>query len=157
MGKIAGESVVALAQGLGVLLFGLAIGIPVSLRQMLALSPVLLLVCLLGGSFGVILVANISSQRAANQLFPFLFLPQFFLAGVFNPIQVLPWWLDVLSRISPLRYAVDLTRGIYYADAPEYSRTVIASPGVNLAVMAAMFAAFLVIGTWMFARGERNR
>jgi ABC-2 type transport system permease protein len=63
----------------------------------------------------------------------------------------------VLSRISPLRYAVDLTRGVFYAGAPEYDRTVLASPAFNVAVMAAMFAAFLVIGTWMFARGERNR
>ena len=31
-------------------------------------------------------MANLNSQRAANQVFPFLVLPQFFLAGVFNPI-----------------------------------------------------------------------
>jgi ABC-2 type transport system permease protein len=156
-GKIVGESCVALAQGVGIILFGLLVGVSVSPAQLLALFPVLVFVALLGGSFGVILVANLSSQRAANQLFPFLFLPQFFLAGVFNPIRVLPWWLDVLSRVSPLRYAVDLTRGVFYADAPEYSRTVIASPAFNAAVMAAMFAVFLVVGTWTFARGERNR
>jgi ABC-2 type transport system permease protein len=156
-GKIAGESIVALLQGAGIIAFGLLIGVSVSLVQFVALLPVLVAVCLLGGSLGVILVANMSNQRAANQVFPFLFLPQFFLAGVFNPIQQLPWWLDVLSRISPLRYAVDLTRGVFYAGTPEYTHTVLASPAFNLAVIAAMFGVFLVIGTWMFARGERNR
>jgi hypothetical protein len=29
--------------------------------------------------------------------------------------------LDILSKISPLRYAVDLTRGIFYAGQPEYA------------------------------------
>ena len=128
-----------------------------TLGQIAAQLPVAIAVCLLGGAIGVILVANITSQRAATQIFPFIFLPQYFLAGVFNPIRVLPWWLDVLSHLSPLRYAVDFTRGVFYADSPDYPRTVIASPAFNLAVMAAMFAVFLVLGTVLFARGERNR
>lgn len=156
-GKILGESLVAIAQGVGILAFGLAIGVPMTFGQVLAQLPVAIAVCLLGGAIGVILVANLGSQRAANQVFPFFFLPQYFLAGVFNPIQVLPGWLDVLSRLSPLRYAVDFTRGVFYADTPEYTHTVIASPALNLAVMTAMFAVFLVVGTVMFARGERNR
>jgi ABC-2 type transport system permease protein len=157
VGKIAGESAVAIAQGAGVIVFGLVIGIPMTLGQIAAQLPVAVAVCLLGGAIGVILVANISNQRAATQIFPFIFLPQYFLAGVFNPIRVLPWWLDVLSHLSPLRYAVDFTRGVFYTGSPEYPQTVIASPAFNLAVMAAMFAVFLVLGTVMFARGERNR
>ena len=84
-------------------------------------------------------------------------LPQFFLAGVFNPINQLPWYLDALSRISPLRYAVDLARGVYYLDRPEYARVVLAPPLVNMAIMAALFALFLVVGTYLFVRTERNR
>jgi ABC-2 type transport system permease protein len=93
----------------------------------------------------------------ANQLFPFLFLPQFFLGGVFSPIRSLPWYLDVLSHLAPLRYAVDLVRAAYYAGSPEYSRVVLDPPLFNLAVMAALFAVFLVIGTVVFVRRERNR
>ncbi|HEY3108430.1 MAG TPA: ABC transporter permease, partial [Chloroflexota bacterium] len=90
-------------------------------------------------------------------IFPFVMLPQFFLAGIFNPIDRLPWLLDLLSRLSPLRYAVDLARGAYYLDRPEYARVVLASPLVNLAIMAGLFAIFLVIGTYLFVRNERNR
>src|SRR5207248_592902 len=100
---------------------------------------------------------NIGSQRAAQQIFPFVMLPQYFLAGVFNPIQRLPWYLDALSRISPLRYAVDLTRGVYYLDRPEYGRVVLASPLFNTAVMVAAFAVAMVLGTYLFVRNERNR
>ena len=156
-GKIAGESLVALAQGVGLVLLALVIGVPMSLRQLLGLIPTSVAACLLGGAFGVIVLSRLSSQRAAQQLFPFVFLPQFFLAGVFNPIKVLPWYLDVLSRLFPLRYAVDLLRGVYYAGTPEAAKVVLAPVAVNLLVAGAMVAAFLVVGTALFVRGERNR
>ena len=63
----------------------------------------------------------------------------------------------MLSRLAPLRYAVDLTRGVYYAGSPEATRVVLAPVAVNLAVVGGMFAAFLVVGTALFVRGERNR
>ena len=156
-GKIAGESLVALAQGAGLVLLALVIGVPMSLGQLLGLIPTSVAACLLGGAFGVIVLSRLSSQRAAQQLFPFVFLPQFFLAGVFNSIKVLPWYLDALSRLFPLRYAVDLLRGVYYAGTPEVAKVVLAPVALNLLVAGAMFAAFLVIGTALFVRGERNR
>jgi ABC-2 type transport system permease protein len=157
LGKIAGESLVALAQGGAILLFGLVLGLRFTGAELVALLPVALIICLFSGAFGVMMLANISSQRAANQIFPFIMLPQFFLAGIFNPIDQLPWYLDVLSRLSPLRYAVDLARGAYYIDRPEHARVVLASPLVNLAIMAGLFAVFLSFGTYLFVRNERNR
>lgn len=156
-GKIAGEASVALAQGLGLIVLALLIRVPMSLRQILSLIPVSVAACLLGGAFGVIVLSRISSQRAAQQLFPFVFLPQFFLAGVFNPIKVLPWYLDLLSRVSPLRYAVDLMRGVFYAGTPEASKVVLDPVPLDLLIVASMFAVFLLVGTTIFVRGERNQ
>jgi ABC-2 type transport system permease protein len=157
IGKIVGESLVAMAQGLGIVVFGLVIGVHFDLARGLALLPVAVVICLFGGAFGVVVLANLGSRRAAEQVFPFIFLPQFFLAGVFNPIQELPLWLDVLSHLSPMRYAVDLARGIFYAGHPEYSSVVLASPLFNLALIAVLFVVCLGIGTFLFVRGERNR
>lgn len=156
-GKILGESLVALAQAAAILLFGLIIGIRFSGTQLLALLPVGIVVCLFGGAFGVLIMASINSRRAAEQVFPFILLPQFFLAGVFAPVRVLPLPLDILSRISPLRYAVDLTRGVFYAGQPDYVEVVLQNPLFNLVIMAAMFLAFMVVGTFLFVRSERNR
>ena len=156
-GKILGESLVALAQGIGIILFGLLVGVRLSPPQLLSLAPVALLICLFGGSFGIMILSNLSSRRLADQVFPFIMLPQFFLAGVFNPIRVLPPYLELLSRISPMRYAVDLVRGVFYAGQPEYAEVVLEPPLVNLVVLGVMFAAFMVIGTILFVRRERNR
>ena len=156
-GKIIGETLVAIPQGLAVLLFGLVIQVPISLQQAAALLVGALTVAIFGGAFGVMVLANLRSQRAANQIFPFVMLPQFFLAGVFSPIQVLPWYLEILSRISPMRYAVDFGRGLYYAGTPEYDKVVLLDPLTNFLIMSAAFLVFMVSGTIMFVRAERNR
>jgi ABC-2 type transport system permease protein len=156
-GKISGESLVSMSQGLGIVAFAIIIGIPISLAQMLILAPVALIVCFFGGAFGVIIMANLNSQRAANQVFPFIMLPQYFLAGVFAPIDNLPWYLDIFSRLSPMRYAVDLTRAVFYKGLPEYLAVVLQDPLSNLVVITGSFGVFLVVGTFLFARKERNR
>lgn len=157
LGKIVGESAVALLQGLGVIAFGLISGISMTLPQLISLIPVSIVACLFGGAFGLIIMANLNSQRAANQIFPFLILPQFFIAGVFTPITNLPPYLFIISRLAPMTYAVDLVRSTFYAGQPSYHLIVLHPVWVNLAIISAIFTLFIVIGTWMFVRNERNR
>ena len=157
-GKIIGEALVALPTGLGILIVGLLIGaVPLSVPVLLALVPVAFLVAIYGGAFGLLVLANISSQRTANQIFPFVLLPQFFLAGVFNPIHSLPLPLAILSALSPLRYAVELTRNVVYGLQPGVRAPDLTPLPINAAVIAASFVVFLVLGTILFVRAERNR
>ncbi len=156
-GKILGETWVALPQGAAILVFALIIGVPLSWGQVAGLALVGFVSALYGGAFGVMLLSLVTSRRAAEQIFPFLMLPQFFTAGIFAPIKVLPPYLEILSLLSPLRYVVDLTRAVFYLGQSEYDRIVLMSPLVNLGVIAVTFAVFLMIGTFLFVRSERNR
>lgn len=163
-GKIVGESLVSLAQSVVILAFGFIIGIRMDIVQVLWLIPVSVLICLYGGAFGLIVMANMKSQRAAQQVFPFLIMPQFFLGGVITPIDALGQdgtvagrALDLLSRISPLRYGVDYLRGVFYGGADVGRGAVLATPAFNLLVMAVVGAAFLIVGTALFVRRERSR
>jgi ABC-2 type transport system permease protein len=157
LGKIIGESFVALTQGVGIVAFGLLVGVPLTLLQLLLLVPVAFIACLLGGAFGILLLANLSSQRTVRQIFPFLIFPQLFLSGVFTPLKDLPPILDVLSKIAPMTYVVDFTRGIYYAGQPEFDLVVAANPLYNIIIIGMLFLVFLVVGTALFVRRERNR
>jgi ABC-2 type transport system permease protein len=157
IGKILGESLVALPQAAAILAFAFIVGIRASVAQVGGLLIVGALICLLGGAFGVLVLSNLSSQEMAGQIFTFVMLPQFFLAGIFNPIKILPPYLAVLSAIAPMRYAVDLARAAFFAGGPDYPRTVLEPPVVDLAVIAGMFSIFLVVGTALFVRNERNR
>jgi ABC-2 type transport system permease protein len=153
-GKILGESLVSLPQAVAIIAFGVILGVPLTLPVIVSMIPVLLLVAIYGGAFGVLILSRLESQRQANQIFPFVMLPQFFLAGVFNPIMTLPLPLEILSRLSPMRYAVDIMRDIFYS-----GKQGVALEGLstNLAIIVAEFAMFMLIGTAGFVRSERNR
>lgn len=157
IGKILGESLVSYVQVIGVILFGFIIGVDMTIYQMLLLLLFGIPACLLGGAFGTLVLANLGNQRSANQIFPLLIFPQFFLAGIFNPISNLPPILWVLSRISPMTYAVDLLRSIFYLGKPEYSKVVLYNPIINLTIIAILFTVMLFAGTFLFVRNERNR
>jgi ABC-2 type transport system permease protein len=156
-GKVLGETLVALTQGVGIVAFGLLIRVGLDPVHLLLLVPAALVSCLLGAGFGVATMAALPNRRAAQQIFPFVMMPQYFLAGVFVPIKVLPLILDVISRVSPMRYAVDLMRSAFYAGTPQYRRVVLEGAAIDLAVMVALFAVFISVGTVVFVRRERNR
>jgi ABC-2 type transport system permease protein len=83
--------------------------------------------------------------------------PQFFLAGVFNPLQNLPLYISVLSRISPMTYAVDLLRSVYYSGLPEQSKVVLLPFLTNIIVITVLTTIFITLGTYLFIKNERNR
>lgn len=157
LGKIIGETLVSLAQAVGVIIFGFLVGVPFEIGIFVRLFPAMLVACILGGAFGLLVLSNLSNQRAANQVFPFLILPQFFLAGVFSPIKNLPPYLWILSRIAPMTYAVDFIRNLFYVGKPEYSKVILYPLWVDILIIGSLFSIFLITGTIMFIRNERNR
>ena len=156
-GKILGETGVSFVQAIPTIAFALLLRVHLTPLQVLLLLPAAIAACLLGASFGVAAMSLLNNQRAAQQILPFLMFPQFFLAGIFNPIKILPWYLTPFSLIAPMRYAVDLIRDVAYVGTPEYSKVVLFSPLTNLVIMALMFVGFLVLGTALFVRQETNR
>jgi ABC-2 type transport system permease protein len=156
-GKILGESLVAMPQALALLAVGIVLGLSLSPGLVAVVLAAVAVAALSGAAFGILVLSNIGSQRTANQVFPFVMLPQFFLAGVFNPLSGLPLPLDILSRLSPMRYAVDLVRHAYYGSVPSAVPATVAPVGEDLAILAGLFAIFVVVGTARFVRAERNR
>jgi ABC-2 type transport system permease protein len=156
-GKILGETLVASPVAVGVVAFAMLLGVPLNAERVAALAIAGLVAAFFGGSFGVLVLANLPSRRAAQNVFPFLMLPQYFLSGIFNPMVNLPPYLDIASRLSPMRYAVDLMRGLFYRGSPEYDKVVLQDPTMVIGVIAGAFVVFMVAGTALFVRRERER
>jgi ABC-2 type transport system permease protein len=156
-GKILGESLVAFAQIIGIILFAFIIRIPFDLLPLAQVLPFMVLCCFFGGAFGIFVVSNLGSGRSSREIFPFIIFPQFFLAGIFNPIKVLPFPLDILSLASPMRYAVDLLRGIYYSGNSVYDKVVLFPVWLNLLIITIMGVVFMMVGTYRFVTKEKNR
>jgi ABC-2 type transport system permease protein len=156
-GKVCGECLVALAQAGCVLAFAVAIGVPVPSGTLLALIPACAGSCLAGAGFGLVTVAVLPTQRSAMDVFQFLIIPQYVLAGVLVPLRGTAPWLRAVSLAMPLRYAVDLTRAAYYAGTAGYRQAVTGSPLLDAAVTAGLAALFLVSGGLLFSYRERTR
>lgn len=156
-GKIIGETLVSYVQVIGVIVLSLIIGVEMSLYQIIAIFIAGIIPCLLGGAFGIIVMANLGNVRSAAQVFPFLIFPQFFLAGVFFPLKNLQFPLNLLAHLAPMTYAVDFVRGIFYAGSPDYDKVVLYHPVINLLIITVLFMLMLIIGTFLFVRNERNR
>ena len=156
-GKVVGESLVAGTQGIGIVAVAPLLGVGISPAQAIALVPPGLAACLLGAAFGLATVAWLPSQRTAMQVFTFLIVPQYVLAGVVAPVQALPALLDVASRLMPLRYAVDLLRAAFEGGGPGLVGPVPEAPIVDVLAVSALVVVLMGVGTWAFDHRERSR
>ncbi|MEV6851856.1 ABC transporter permease [Actinoplanes sp. NPDC051411] len=156
-GKIIGESAVAVFQGLCVLLVAALIGVRTSPDRIGVMALTGLLCCLLGGAFGLVVLAVTPNQRSAMDIFQFFIIPQYVLAGVLAPLHDLPGYLDVIAWAMPLRYAVGLMRSVYFAGSPGYDQVVVAGPAVDSVVLIVLTAVLLGVGVVVFDHRERHR
>ncbi|HJP73350.1 MAG TPA: ABC transporter permease [Pseudonocardiaceae bacterium] len=156
-GKIAGESLVALLQGVCVVIFAVVFGVRLAPAELARMVLPCLACCLLGGAFGLATIAVLPNQRSAMQVFQFLIIPQYVLGGVLVPLRGLPPLLDGLAHALPLRYAVELNRAAFYAGTPGYQRVVTTGPLVDSLVIAGLFLVLLVVGALVFDYRERAR
>jgi ABC-2 type transport system permease protein len=157
IGKIFGSSFGAIVSMAGTLIVGLVMGItlnPGQLLMVLVLSP---LMCLSGGALAMIIIGLVKSNKTANIAVMLITMPQMFLSGAIIPINNSSGVLYVLSHAMPMTYCLDLVRAVVYAGTPEYSSVVLFNPVVNFIAIAALTVICLIIGTFFFARSEKNR
>lgn len=156
-GKVAGETLVALCQGVFITMAAVAFGVRITPGKLALLLAVGLASCLLGGAFGLVTIAALPSQRSAMQIFQFLIIPQYVLGGVLVPLQGQPAYLEAFSWAMPMRYAVELSRAAFYAGTPGYARVVSVRPALDVVVIAALTTLLMSAGALVFDYRERTR
>ena len=157
IGKILGGAFTAIISMAGALIVGLIMGITLTVPQLLAILALSPLMCLSGGALAMIVIGLIKSKKAANMAVMMITMPQMFLSGAIIPISNTSGVLMVLSRCLPMTYCLDLVRAVVYAGSPEYGSVVMFNPAVNLAAIVTLTVACLIVGTFFYARSEKNR
>lgn len=157
IGKILGSSFGAIVGMLGTIIIGFLMGISLTIGQYLLILLMAPFMCLSAGALAMIVIGLIKSNKMANMAVMLITMPQMFLSGAIIPINNSKGILYVLSRIMPMTYCLDLTRAVVYSGTPEYDNVVLFNPFISLFVIAALTVIFLVIGTFFFARSEKNR
>ncbi|HET6189567.1 MAG TPA: hypothetical protein VFE59_21570 [Trebonia sp.] len=72
------------------------------------------------------------------------------------PLHGVPGYIDVIADVMPLRYAVDLVRGIFFHGTPGYQEVVTTSPALDAVVIAGVFAVAMTAGALVFDYRERT-
>jgi ABC-2 type transport system permease protein len=97
----------------------------------------------LGVALGLLASAFASSEFQAVQFMPLVVLPQFFLCGLLVPREQMAGWLQAVSDVLPLTYAVDALGEV--GRSPEATGTMWADTAV--VAVAAALALALAAGT----------
>ena len=166
VGKTLGGATVATFQGIIFLALAGVAHVPYNPLLLLTLVGELLLLSFTLTAFGVMMAARIKQIQAFMALTQLFVLPLFFLSGALYPLNGLPAWLTVLTRIDPLTYIVDPMRSAVFGHLPVSPLAVqTLSPGItwfgwvvplglSLALVAFMGAAMLAIAIAEFRKTE---
>src|ERR1019366_5521788 len=115
LGKTAGGATVAAAQGTIMLVLAPLVGVrltPLLVVEVIALE---LLMAVMTTTFGVFVASRIQKMEAFQVVMQMLLMPMLFLSGALFPLNHLPTWLAVITRINPLTYAVAPLRQVVFA------------------------------------------
>ncbi|MCX2726312.1 ABC transporter permease [Thermomicrobium sp. 4228-Ro] len=115
VGKALGGSSTSMLQGLLLLVLAPVIGVGLSLRAILVLIPLLFLLAFALSSIGLVIAARMRSTEGFGLVMNFLVTPLLFLSGALYPLNNLPSWLLVLTRLDPVTYGIDAIRRIVLA------------------------------------------
>ncbi|NNN18530.1 MAG: ABC transporter permease [Acidimicrobiaceae bacterium] len=114
-GKALGGTTIATIQG--TIMLALAPLIGVHLTVLLVIEVILLeaLMAFALTTFGVFVASRIQKMEGFQVVMQLVLFPMIFLSGALFPLNGLPVWLAVITRINPLTYAVDPLRHVVFA------------------------------------------
>ncbi|MCL4383365.1 MAG: ABC transporter permease [Candidatus Marsarchaeota archaeon] len=116
LGKIFGSTTISVIMALIVLIIVLLFGI-ISIKSITFLGIITAIIFMILTSvtfvgMGLIIATNVDNIEGFQVLMNFLVMPLFFLSGALFPItSSTPEWLQIVSKIDPLFYAIDGIRG----------------------------------------------
>jgi ABC-2 type transport system permease protein len=160
LGKVVGATGVASVQVLALLVLAPIVGVPLEVVTILLLVPVVVTLSVTLAGLGILIASFAPSQQGFQLAMQMLVFPMIFLAGVFFPVDRIPVWMEVLSKINPVTYGVDAVRQVLLG-----SRLADAGLGVTVlghtmtlvqevALVGLIGVAFVASAAWAFGRQE---
>jgi ABC-2 type transport system permease protein len=158
-GKCLGGATAGVLQGALLIAIGGLADIPYDPVLIATLLGELMLLSFALTAFGVLVAVRIKSMQSFMAIIQMLLMPLYFLSGALFPLNGLPGWLNVLTRIDPLTYAVDPMRRAVF------ERLAVPVAGVSwggtavpvaaeLGIVAALSVVALVVATARFNRAD---
>ncbi len=112
IGKALGGATQAMVQGLILLILAPVVGVKLTVVSVVLVICFSFLLAFALSSLGVLIASRMKSMQGFQVVMNFLMMPIFFLSGSLFPLQGLPDWMTVLTRIDPASYGMDPLRRV---------------------------------------------
>jgi ABC-2 type transport system permease protein len=166
LGKCLGGASIAASQGVIVLALAGLVDVPYDPLLLLGAFGLLVLLAFTVSAFGVLVAVTIKQAQTFTWVMQLVVFPMVFLSGALYPVAGLPAWLEVLNRINPLTYAVDVMRHLVFNHlgvSAAAQRTL--DPGVTwfgwrvptlleLLIVVVLGFGMMGVAIWRFSRAE---
>jgi len=143
LGKGIASGVRCLSQVFVVYLLSLVLGVQLNFSPIAMLG--VLLIVMLGAAcfsiFSIIVACLVKSREGFNGMGQLMTMPLFFASNAIYPIEIMPPWLQFVSRINPLTYQVDALRSVMLLNG-----TSIYGYGFDTAVLVLVLIVLTFIG-----------
>jgi ABC-2 type transport system permease protein len=113
LGKAVGGAAVAVLQACVMLVLAPILGVSLSFTMVLGLILVIIIVSMSLSGLGLLVASRMKSQQGFQVVVQLIIMPLIFLAGVFYPVNNVPVWMEVISKVNPLTYGVDAIRQLF--------------------------------------------
>jgi ABC-2 type transport system permease protein len=110
VGKTLGGATQAMIQGLLLLALAPIAGVRLTLLSVVELVPLVFILAFTLSALGVMVASRMRSIQGFQVVMNFLVMPFFFLSGALFPLNGLPFWMTVLTRLDPVSYGIDPIR-----------------------------------------------
>jgi len=163
IGKVIGGAILALFQAAIVLVLAPFLKVKLDLQILATAIPLLVLFSFSLSSLGILMASRMRSQQGFQMMMQLLIMPMIFLSGAFFPLNNVPAWLSIVSKLNPLTYGVDAIRHAFLdhagmaAGPTPFSVILFGHPMTmmqDVAIVAVMGAVLLAAATWSFSRQE---
>jgi ABC-2 type transport system permease protein len=166
LGKTAGGATVAAVQGTIMLALAPLVGVRLTALLIVEVIGLELMMAVAMTTFGVFVASRVKKIESFQVVMQMLLLPMLFLSGALFPVNGLPKWLTVLTRVNPLTYAVAPLRQAVFAvqDMSPAARarfdtglTIFGktlSSGIEIIIVVVFALVFFVFAVWGLTRTD---
>jgi ABC-2 type transport system permease protein len=145
-GKALSAGVRALTQGIIVYALALVLGVHLNWNPLSLIGTLLVVIlgAMLFSTFSLIIACLVKTRERFMGIGQLLTMPLFFASNAIYPVSVMPGWLQVLARLNPLSYQVDVLRALMLGQASA------SGVALDFVVLIAATVALILIGTRLY-------
>ena len=158
LGKAVGSATVSVLQGIVMLVLAPFLGVSLNPLLVIKLIPMLIILSISLSGLGVLIASRMRSQQGFQIIVQLVIFPMMFLSGVFFPVNNVPVWLAVISKINPLTYGVDAIRQLFLG--PEIAAIGVTVWGHTMTIIEDVLVVvvfgivLLSMAVWSFSKQE---